>query len=1003
MKRLSTQLWIWCILIFGLSIPSQATIYTVNSTTDANAGALGAGDLRWCMTQAFADATPGPHIIQFNIGAGGPQTITLGNDLPTINGEDGIVIDATTQPGYVNKPLITITRATGNNGFSIQTSLNVTVKGFVITGFQRGFMVDNACRFITISGNYINLNQAGTARVAPPAGGSGIFIQNSTDIIIGAKGKNNRNIIVAGGNHGIEAVGTSARLTIKNNFIGLYENGTSAAVLGCANHGIFLNGTDDCVIDSNAIANNGQDGILVDANALNALIRYNKIGTDSTGTVPAGNKKEGILVQNSSGAEILHNVISCNGVNGILIEGPTSNNAIIQGNHIGVNINGGGANFGNKGSGIYIKASGGHTIGGSRLAGEGNIISNNGSSTATPPAIPTCGSIIGNGIVFDGTYNTTVRGNYIGVDGTGNGASGNDNSGMLVQAGAADITIGGINPGEGNVVGDNGFACTGAGERRHGIQVYGGTTANVVIIGNHIGIGADGSTALGNSQDGISILQTSGHTIGGNTPAHRNIISSNRVGVFIQQGNSVNNLVIGNYIGTDASGMVAKPNLVGVQIGNGVGSATIPNFIGRANAGEGNLISGNTVAGIHLNGTGSGGVGTGASDGSHNTRIFNNAIGLDASGGPLGNEYGIVINEEAKDNFIGGSLALQPNVIAHNANNGLLINNTASNKNWISRNSFYCNEASMTDTDPLNKGINLNGIGNDNYGGGPGELMVYSLILPAPPNSDLTTLRGKAPANSIVEIFNVEECLTCDANGGEKVEGKTYRATVTADGSGNWSWAPVGGLSGQYTITATEPAGVTRNTSEFAPCGFITLPVALVSFKAVLEENLVKLTWITASERNNAYFNIQRSTDGVYFETIGKVLGNDNSNETIIYNYLDREGPDGVVYYRLMQVDHDGTPSLSTVIRINKSGSDEVKIYPNPVENILTLDMSFSETSDFLFVVTNSIGTIVFTDHGIAPKGFYQTNIDLSSLSPEMYFVTIQSQENVWVEKIIKK
>lgn len=992
-------LLVFMILGAGLPYFSHATIYTVNSTADAGTGAAGTGDLRYCMNQAFADATVGPHTIQFAIGTGA-QTITLASDLPSINGENGIIIDATTQPGYVNKPLITISRAGGGNGFTIQnTSLNITIKGFVITGFQRGFMIDNACRFITILNNYINLNQAGTALVTPAAGGSGIFIQNSTDITIGAKGKNNRNIIVGAGNHGIEAVGTSARVTIKNNFIGAYENGASALVLGAANHGIFLNGTDDCVIDSNVIANNTQDGILVDAGALNCLIRYNKIGTDSTGLVPAGNRKEGILVQNSTGAVIQYNVISANLVNGILIEGP-SNNSIIQGNKIGVNINGGGANMGNKGSGIYIKISSGHTIGGSRLSGLGNIISNNGTSTATPPVIPTCGSIIGNGIVMDGTTNSTVRGNYIGVDGTGNVASGNDNSGMLVQAGAANITIGGTNPGEGNVVGDNGFACTGAGDRRHGIQVYGAATSNVIIIGNHIGLGVDGTTALGNSQDGISILQTSGHTIGGNTPAHRNVISNNRVGVFIQQGTSINNLVIGNYIGTDATGMLARPNQVGVQIGNGVGSDVTPNFIGRAIAGEGNLISGNSVAGIRLNGNGTDatGTGTGGSGGSNNTRIFNNQIGLNSSGGPLANEYGIIIHEEAKNNFIGGSLALQPNIIANNRNNGLLINNTASNKNWISRNSFYCNETSSVGT-AIDKGINLNSIGNNNYGGVAGQLLVYTIGL----GSTTTTLNGKAPANSIVEIFSVETCLTCPPAGGVKVEGKTYQATVTANASGDWSWSPVGGLGGQYTITATEPAGTNRNTSEFAPCAFITLPVELMSFKGELVGTDVYLTWITASEKNNAFFNIQRSSDGTTFETIGRIEGHNNSSESLTYTYQDVNSESGILYYRLMQVDRDGTSSFSRVIKVNKGGKNDVNVYPNPVDKVLHIDLILASKSEYYLTVSNIIGETLLSESGISAQGFDQKLIDLSSLPSGIYFLTLQSEGEVWVEKFIKK
>jgi hypothetical protein len=278
-------------------------------------------------------------------------------------------------------------------------------------------------------------------------------------------------------------------------------------------------------------------------------------------------------------------------------------------------------------------------------------------------------------------------------------------------------------------------------------------------------------------------------------------------------------------------------------------------------------------------------------------------------------------------------------------------------------------------------------------------LLVYSIG----GGSTAATLAGKAPINSIVEIFSVEPCLTCPAAGGIKVEGRTYRATVTATGTGDWTWSPVGGLGGQYTITATEPSGTHRNTSEFAPCAFITLPVELLSFKGTLVENGVNLTWITASEKNNAYFDVQRSSDGTNFETIGRVEGHNNSSESLIYGFPDVNSGSGVLYYRLMQVDHDGTVSFSRVIKVNKGGENDVNVYPNPVDKVLTIDLIFSSASEYSLTVSNLIGETLLSESDISAQGFDQKQVDLSSLLPGIYFLTLQSEGEVWVEKFIKK
>ncbi len=110
------------------------------------------------------------------------------------------------------------------------------------------------------------------------------------------------------------------------------------------------------------------------------------------------------------------------------------------------------------------------------------------------------------------------------------------------------------------------------------------------------------------------------------------------------------------------------------------------------------------------------------------------------------------------------------------------------------------------------------------------------------------------------------------------------------------------------------------------------LPITLVSFNAKLKDRFVELTWKTANELNNDYFEVQRSADGLEFMTIAKIDGKGTTDAEQRYSFEDDNLFAGKRYYRLKQVDFDGRSSLSSVILINiKSGWDlGFDIFPNP-------------------------------------------------------------------------
>lgn len=160
-----------------------------------------------------------------------------------------------------------------------------------------------------------------------------------------------------------------------------------------------------------------------------------------------------------------------------------------------------------------------------------------------------------------------------------------------------------------------------------------------------------------------------------------------------------------------------------------------------------------------------------------------------------------------------------------------------------------------------------------------------------------------------------------------------------------------GGTNGNQYIF-TDPAN-------FTSCGENTasvLPVELLYFKGASNNGLVELSWSTATEVDNDYFEVESSKDGIYFTKIGEIKGNGTTNDVMKYSFVD-DNPLGFEnYYRLKQVDYDGQFEVFNTIMVLSTGSSNIKIYPNPtsansklvvqVNNSLEPDLVSVELSD---------------------------------------------------------
>ncbi len=182
-----------------------------------------------------------------------------------------------------------------------------------------------------------------------------------------------------------------------------------------------------------------------------------------------------------------------------------------------------------------------------------------------------------------------------------------------------------------------------------------------------------------------------------------------------------------------------------------------------------------------------------------------------------------------------------------------------------------------------------------------------------------------------------------------------------------------------------------------------SLAVELLDFQGKTVKNGVDLTWTTASEKNNDYYTIERSTDGTTFEAVGKVKGNGTTTVTNNYQFHVASdataGNNSVTYFRLKQTDFDRTSTTSNIIAISLNGDEQsIKIYPNP-SNANTVSLELNENVEAV-TLTNAIGQTVFQQK---TNGQIFLTIDVTALAMGVYSVkTITSNGQSEVVKFVK-
>jgi RHS repeat-associated protein len=600
-----------------------------------------------------------------------------------------------------------------------------------------------------------------------------------------------------------------------NGFAGI--DGLTISAPGCAIKGLVIDGF-------------GQQGgakphagllLLSSSNVVTACY----VGINETGAATQFNDTIGILISNASG-NVIGGLTSANrnliggNLTGVFITGVNASNNVVLGNWFGLSQNGSNT-LANNPTDIIISNAPNNLIGGAIL-GAGNVLVG-----------PNSPEIVING----GAAGNAILGNYVNLYPNGSPAAG-VNVGILVQN-ATGTVIGGTTAGARNVISGCGNA----------IEIFDVTTSGTVVEGNYLGTDPTGLTADFNNAS-VSIQGSSGNLIGGTTPGAGNVIVGKGIAAVSLSGAN-NNVVQGNFIGTDATGMNALSlNNGSLTIGVLVGATTTAstnNLIGGPSAAAHNVIAGVTSDGVQLNGLLT-----------SNNVVQGNYLGVAADGvTALGNGYSGVNVYGGSSNLItanlignNGGYAGVSGVYLYYATNNLVLSNTIfsnlvsgvtmiAGPNVISENSIYGNG-----------GLGIDNGSHVQTANSPEGNSNYPILTSARQGSTIITgtFNGTPNCTYIIEFFwnpagsaspgQGQSSLglifvTTDADGDASffVEFPTVApagSTVTADATATCSGPhETSLLSLAVTVTTTQPntPGAPTTSAEYHLSGTVGHPV----------------------------------------------------------------------------------------------------------------------------------------------------------------------------------
>lgn len=221
------------------------------------------------------------------------------------------------------------------------------------------------------------------------------------------------------------------------------------------------------------------------------------------------------------------------------------------------------------------------------------------------------------------------------------------------------------------------------------------------------------------------------------------------------------------------------------------------------------------------------------------------------------------------------------------------------------------------------------------------------------------------------------------------------RMTVVSDFVSN-----VFGSKNVFWGTTGSTGGANNQQYMCPPSALIFLPIELVDFESNCSDEGVQLNWSTITETNNDYFEIETSSYGVDWEKIGEIDGAGISTVRRDYRFVDVNPKDDVLYYRLVQVDFDGTKTYSDAVASYCVRSESgIFVYPNPATDFVVIGFPDPSETETQIVISDAQGRIVFDEIYFGKMN--QTKLNVQDFHAGHYQLNVTQGSNVYNKKLI--
>lgn len=171
------------------------------------------------------------------------------------------------------------------------------------------------------------------------------------------------------------------------------------------------------------------------------------------------------------------------------------------------------------------------------------------------------------------------------------------------------------------------------------------------------------------------------------------------------------------------------------------------------------------------------------------------------------------------------------------------------------------------------------------------------------------------------------------------------------------------------------------------------LPLTLGDFTATRKNNAVELNWQTFSEQNTSHFEVEKSEDGIRYNTIGTVTAAGNSSVKREYQFTDWQPSASTAFYRLKMTDLDLSYQYSRIVAVKNSSNDvKVDVFPNPVTEVLQVQLPADRKKKVSLIITNMAGQLLLQNEMQLSPGTNSTSIEVLRFPPGQYLFSVTDE-----------